>query len=380
MSKVICTYATGSHVELVQITAPLRERYAQLHGYEIVVSDTPRTTGIPTTWEKVPLIRELLETHDEVMWIDTDATIVDPSVDIFAAIPQQRSFGMVAHVMNSVVLPNAGVLAVRATADGIAIVERMWELRERYAGKPWNEQAALADLLGFVSVRDGYVRMSAPTVHALHTQFLDPVWNSLSLDQSPLPRIKHYAGIPHAARLHAMRRDRDLVARAGRPPRYDVSVVLPLHAASPADALRALEAIATLPPTPTVQTVLLAPQTGPLEPLLDALQGDVEVLRADLAPDALLLEALPLIEGRNVVTGNGLLVVNQNLISTLCALLDAAHGELAVHRRERELELLAFTAERLPASGWLSDRLTSLRPMLDPAMVALAAAGVRIEG
>jgi hypothetical protein len=91
MSKALCTLAVGSHLELLQYALPTFEEFADLHGYELVVQRD--TVGdFPPSWEKVRLLRQLLDDHEQVLWIDADAMIADTSKDIFDDIAPDRSF------------------------------------------------------------------------------------------------------------------------------------------------------------------------------------------------------------------------------------------------------------------------------------------------
>src|SRR5215212_4010179 len=113
MSRALCTLAVGSHLELLQYSLPTFEDFAARHGYRLVVRR--HVVGdVDPSWEKLRLARELLEDHREVLWIDADAMIVDASRDIFEDLASDRSWGWVMHVSGNTLLPNAGLLALRA--------------------------------------------------------------------------------------------------------------------------------------------------------------------------------------------------------------------------------------------------------------------------
>ena len=80
--KVLCTIAIGRHRELLEITQPSFDRYADRHGYDVVVVDRTLAPTRAPSWSKVPLLHDLVQRYDVALWVDCDATIVDDSVDI----------------------------------------------------------------------------------------------------------------------------------------------------------------------------------------------------------------------------------------------------------------------------------------------------------
>ena len=56
----LCTTAYGRHLELFEITGPALERYADAHGYELVVLHERLAGGRPPAWDKVVLLHSLV--------------------------------------------------------------------------------------------------------------------------------------------------------------------------------------------------------------------------------------------------------------------------------------------------------------------------------
>ena len=215
------------------------EEYARRHSYELAVS-TEQTTDLPAPWKKIEIVRDLLDSHDEVLWIDADAIIVDTSEDIFDALGTDRGVGFVMHQASNL-LPNTGVLALRSTPTTVDLLDAVWSMRHEYTNHIWWEQAAFCRLLGFVETRDGMLRLSQPTRHMLVTQFLDVEWNSVAIDQAPMPRVKHYPSTSHEQRLNVMTRDRELATRANAQPTHQLAAVFAIHDASDAELRQLLD-------------------------------------------------------------------------------------------------------------------------------------------
>ena len=73
--------------EVLALASNTFREYAIRHGYEFVVGDN-QAGGRPAAWGKVLLIRDLLDRYDEVLWIDSDAIILDGIVDIAGDVPE----------------------------------------------------------------------------------------------------------------------------------------------------------------------------------------------------------------------------------------------------------------------------------------------------
>jgi hypothetical protein len=207
---VVCTVATGPHEELYEISGPTFERFADHHGYDLIVAHHDLSADRPPSWSKVPLVRELLESYDRVVWIDADAIIVDPTGDILEATGFLRPLRVAVHRYDGLEIPNLGVIAMASTGWTKRFFDRLWSM-DRYAQHRWWENAAALDALGY-DVEDPRGDTRRPSVASRRVGELDRSWNSISLDPSARPRIVHFAGMSHADRLIEMRQTADLAA------------------------------------------------------------------------------------------------------------------------------------------------------------------------
>ena len=114
--KVLCTIAIGRHRELLEITQPSFDRYADRHGYDVVVVDRTLAPTRAPSWSKVPLLHDLVQRYDVALWVDCDATIVDDSVDIADVLEPHAFLNLVEHRLPSGRVPNCGVIALRGGA------------------------------------------------------------------------------------------------------------------------------------------------------------------------------------------------------------------------------------------------------------------------
>jgi galactosyl transferase GMA12/MNN10 family len=205
--KALATFGSGPAAELLVLAFPSFVRYAQLHGYEIVVGDVDADGRAPA-WGKVPFLRRLLESYDFVLWIDADALILDPSVDLETIVPADafQAFAVTRSLPGWGSSPCLGVWAFRAGPRAQRFLAAVWE-QEDLIEHAWWEQTALMRLTGW--------RIERPLgkEHASEwddgTFFLDEEWDMIPMfpvGYAP-GRIRHYAGWSYRRRRRDMRTD-----------------------------------------------------------------------------------------------------------------------------------------------------------------------------
>jgi hypothetical protein len=203
MRRAICTLAVGPHRELLEITRPTLEQYALRHGYDLVArTETHRLRGRPPSWGKVPLVRELLELYDLVVWIDADAVVVDPSVDIAAALHRRRAMHLVTHMIDGTRVPNTGVFVMYRCNESVRLLERIWH-ETAYIHHRWWDNAALIAVVG----GDGDVGLTSSRSRRRSSRVLGALghrWNSIPACPADDPAIVHFAGTPFDVRRAAM--------------------------------------------------------------------------------------------------------------------------------------------------------------------------------
>lgn len=190
--KALCSIGYGSYSALLEISAPTFAEYAARHGYDLVLRSFIGAEKRPAAWAKVPLILQLLEVYELVLWIDADAIIVDSSADLAAECRADRWIYLARNRTSDGLVPNTGVWMLRATAEAKQFLKLVNEHTAFHHHKWW-ENAAVIDLLGydFDPVWPGSDNHFTDGV-----EYIARAWNSVPPDADQSPRIKHYAGLP----------------------------------------------------------------------------------------------------------------------------------------------------------------------------------------
>jgi hypothetical protein len=207
VSKALCSIGSGPHAALLAVSEPTFRAYGERHGYDIVTAAAAHPER-PPAWAKVPLIRDTLDSHELVLWIDADAVIVDDHEDIADALDPDTQLALVQHRRDDELIPNTGVMVWRAGEFARDLLDRVWAATT-FVDHPWWENAALLDALGYDFPRfnrlDRVLRRrfrAAPPPPGV--QFLPGEWNWSYLDRSENPRIVHCLGVPVEQRLRDM--------------------------------------------------------------------------------------------------------------------------------------------------------------------------------
>ena len=187
---MLCSLGAGPQRRLLALARPTFRAYAERHGYALHLHTEVLDSERPPPWTKVILLRRLLADHDEVLWIDADALVVDPSRDLADEVPPDRFLAMVQHRYGDALKPNTGVMLIRAGEPARALLERVWDATDLIEHRWW-ENAAVLRLLGYGLDPP---RLERPTAFYAGTHFLGNEWNSIRDDPAPRPRIRHYPG------------------------------------------------------------------------------------------------------------------------------------------------------------------------------------------
>lgn len=215
MRKALATFASGPAVDLLKISLPTFRNYAERHGYDVIVGDEPCER--PASWCKVPLLQRLLTTHEFVLWIDADAIIVDPAVDIESVVPTSafQAFATYSGEPHAGPAPNLGVWALRTGSRTQEFLAAIWR-QEDLIDHPFWEQAALMRLMGWL-IESPFVKQRESEWDD-GTFYLEQEWNWIPEQDYAATRIRHRAGWPHSLRKLDMRTD--AAKLNGQLPRY----------------------------------------------------------------------------------------------------------------------------------------------------------------
>jgi len=198
-AAMITGYDRG-YVDIAALTVPIMRSYAKRHGLVFYAEVFTATERAPS-WSKIPAIkRALARRYDPVIWIDADALIVRPDLDIQDGADPSKDI---------LVDPfyNAGVMLIRNTPWSDSVLDTVWNNQLVPEHASWDNAAFLYTL--------GYRRWlgrgedDCPNEDVRsHIGQLDARWNRLPLVQpSNGAFIRHYAGLPLRARVALIRRD-----------------------------------------------------------------------------------------------------------------------------------------------------------------------------
>lgn len=205
MTKAIVTYAAGAHEELLDISLPRFQEFAGKHGYSMIVGN--KLCDRPPAWNKVPLMIEALQYHDEVLWLDADLVIVNTDDDIKVPVGDPVH-AMVRHFSAMSEVPNSGVWLMRKA--GLPLLEKIWQL-EVFWNHGWWEQAALMTLMGYTVPPEGSLfdetkcRCVRETEWTRLCHFMKVEWNSHPNYRAKKARIVHCSYPNMRQRIDVMR-------------------------------------------------------------------------------------------------------------------------------------------------------------------------------
>lgn len=193
--RAICSLALGMHSHLQAVASPTLVAYAKRWKWDVVLSSENLANDRPPAWAKVRLMQQLLDEYEMILWIDSDALIVELDRDIMAELPQTNSdIYLVEHAQaapENAVVPNSGVLLLRRSPYTADFLKRMWDMTE-FIEHNWWENAALLAMLGH-SLEAPW-QLIEPTSDRAHVGFLDLAWNSVpDLCESDKPVVRHHA-------------------------------------------------------------------------------------------------------------------------------------------------------------------------------------------
>lgn len=210
MSRAIASIGTGPHERLLALAARSFRPYAARHGYALALHTEVVDPSRPAPWSKVRILRDLLDTHDTVVWLDSDLVILDPRVDIAGEVPADRFLALVEHQIGAARFPNTGVMVLRP--DARPFLDEVWA-QEDLIDHRWWENAAICRLLGYELEPEPHAERETELASD-HTHWLDARWNSIPDAPARHPRIRHYPGYKPRTRAAFMLRD--LVVRRRR--------------------------------------------------------------------------------------------------------------------------------------------------------------------
>jgi len=210
-THALCSLATGPFIEFLETAAPTFERYAQVQGYDLVLSAEPLDPGRPASWSKLALVSSLLDTYEVVIWLDADTVVVRYD----SAFPEPEGLqvmSMVPHPQErneAMTVPNAGVFCLRNSDDTRRFLAEWTSAPTELYQHNWWENAALLKMFGY-SLEPPYP-IVGESAWRDRVRWLDLRWNSVpGYCSAPDPVVVHHARADHGddrRRIQGMRAD-----------------------------------------------------------------------------------------------------------------------------------------------------------------------------
>lgn len=171
---------------------------------EAFLGQSPAPPGTEADYAHVPRWRQQLDEYEGVVFMDSDAVIVNHDYDICRRVNEWRPIGAV--VLDNVV--NFGVVAMKATPRTRMFVQEMWDMRHAFKHYQWLEQAAAMWLLGYDPQYPGDRepgRFLSVTQYTSLFTTLSGRWNSTPFHMHHTPWVLHPAGVqPYSERLRLL--------------------------------------------------------------------------------------------------------------------------------------------------------------------------------
>jgi hypothetical protein len=219
LRKTIVSCGLGASSDGLALAQPTWHAFAALHGWQVAALDRPQYAGNRQEAKstKLSLIREALANADVVLWLDADAMIIDPSVDIVGSFYEGDFQAFALEHFSNRFNPNTGVWLLRNREETWRFLEAVEavQLPERYV---WEDQARVMATLGWQLVPMPHgVKPVHPSPYLARTGWLSPEWNVISPEHQMLNstvRIRHFAGQANARRPMMLQQLAELVRRS----------------------------------------------------------------------------------------------------------------------------------------------------------------------
>lgn len=199
MKRALVTYADSAQEDILNISLPFKQYFAEVFSYELISAKEPNLEGRSVYWAKIALLRELLFQFDEVLWLDADTMPIDFSEDPFSHLLPDKFQGLVMERMRWRFNPNVGVWAVRSSSLSQEFLDEVWEIGPLQS-HIWPDQGAVLKALGWnIHPFPRGVYLKNPTRYIKDTGWLPPEWNQITDKENDTtmwkPRILHWAGV-----------------------------------------------------------------------------------------------------------------------------------------------------------------------------------------
>ena len=188
-TKILTTFGTGPSREALAISLPLMARYAQRHGYRLVVPSDAEVEGAcrgrPPSWGKIAWLSRLsrMTIDSIVVWLDADVVVCRHDVDIAGTNFDHLPFvSLVVQNTPDGAVPSCGVMLLNNATDAADdAYGEIWgesgpDGMNAARSPSWWEQAAMIRWLG-----------GDPDPTPIVTPVPSEKWGTLAYEWNPHP-------------------------------------------------------------------------------------------------------------------------------------------------------------------------------------------------
>jgi hypothetical protein len=141
--KIISAYTKNEpYMSMSDMTFPFIENYCVKRGFDCERYDLTESEREPV-FMKIPLILGDLKKYDYVVWVDSDAIIINTEFDVRDLVSSGRDL----YISKDFYGVNAGVMVWRKCGFSENMLNRIWNSYNQYRNHVWKEKKALIDLL-----------------------------------------------------------------------------------------------------------------------------------------------------------------------------------------------------------------------------------------
>jgi hypothetical protein len=142
MKLCVLTSYDRIYIPVREITGPVNQKYCESHGYEFLIHPCEKKTWPEKVWEKIPLLLENLAYYDWVMWLDSDAIIMNHSIRLERIISMVQDWDDLIISCDEHGL-NSAVFLIRNSGWSHEFLKRVDAKKDEYLSHRYPEQEAM---------------------------------------------------------------------------------------------------------------------------------------------------------------------------------------------------------------------------------------------
>lgn len=210
MKKLLLTHSDPVQKDILSITEPFMQSFAQRHGYHFQASEQ-EFPGFSPHWNKVFLLQQSLQNYDQVLWLDNDVLITNPDSDFPHIGEHFQALALEQDWRGIVQGPNTGVWLLRKTPETFLFLEKILAIGQ-ISDAQLHDQATISSILGF-GYNDNQTNKIKNCRHFdqdffLQTYWLGEMWNTLPIFHNhgfATARFLHFGGMPTSRKIDMLK-------------------------------------------------------------------------------------------------------------------------------------------------------------------------------